>query len=93
MGNALDLYCENCEMVTEHRVTRTHPEQYHWGGEQEEYLTCLLGRDLDFSLRQRIGRHCEEAVETIEMSFQKMQSLIDELDRLRLLLQGKNPLA
>lgn len=93
MGNALDLYCTDCGMVTEHRVARTDPRRYHWDDEHEEYFTLLLGRDLDYRLRQRICRHCKTGIQTIEMPLQMMRSLIGELDWLRLLLQGNVHLA
>lgn len=81
-GAALKISCPHCNEYESHEVHKTDPNRYHWGKEDIALFERLVGRDLHYRKRERKCSNCTKIFSTVEMSFDYLRALVNEVKAL-----------
>jgi hypothetical protein len=79
---SLKLRCEKCDTYTPHEAIKLHPGRFHWSSRRAQLFKRIAGRDLTCRARTRRCTVCNHELETVEMDFQFLKGMMEEIERL-----------
>jgi len=81
-GAAFKIRCPHCDDYESHEVYKSDQKIYHWGNEEVPMFERIVGRDLHYRNRIRKCSNCKKTFSTVEMVFDYLEGLINEVKKL-----------